>query len=253
MEDDAGASLNETYDHDFYRRQSGQSVRAAQLILPHVVRAVGAPRSVLDIGCGVGTWLHALRDQIPDIDILGIDHPDVPQDLLMISRDEFVGMDLRTEFDLGSKFDLAISVEVAEHIDSRYASVFIDNLTRHSDTILFSAAVPGQGGNDHVNERWPSYWINLFAQEGFLCADIIRPEIWGNVEIPYWYRQNIMLFTRARLTLSGDHRSFEGADLVHPELLARPFRVQIGHRKIGGRRALHELKKAVLRRLGLAR
>lgn len=100
--EEARVSLKETYDRDFYHGQSKGSVRAAQLILPYVLQAVGSPRTVLDIGCGVGTWLRVLQDLIPDVKILGVDHPDVPQDLLMISKDEFVGRDLRKEIDLGS-------------------------------------------------------------------------------------------------------------------------------------------------------
>ena len=251
--EEAGVALTETYGHDFCQRQSAASFRAALLILPYVVEAAGAPRTVLDVGCGVGSWLRAFQDQIPDIEILGIDHPDIPPDLLMIPRDNFVGMDLREEIDLGSRFDLIMSTEVAEHIDGKYARVFINNLTRHSDIILFSAAIPGQRGRGHVNLRWPSFWIELFAQQGFLCNDFIRPKIWDNVEIPFWYRQNTMLFTRARLTLSGEHRSFEGANLVHPDLLTRLTQRQVGHRQIGGRKTLHALKKAILRRLALAR
>jgi len=255
-----GASLIDTYDRDFYHRQSGESATAARLILPHVVQAVGAPGTVLDIGCGVGPWLRAIQDQLPDAEITGIDHPGVPRDLLMIAEDEFVGMDLRKAFDLGSRFDLVLSMEVAEHIESENAHVFVRNLTRHADHILFSAAVPGQGGDDHVNERWPSFWTDLFAQEGFLCNDFIRPRIWDNVEIPFWYRQNTMLFTRTPLALSGEYRSFHGADLVHPDLLTgsiryhdeRFARLLFERRRIGGRRALRELKKAILRRLGLA-
>ena len=213
-----------------------------------MLQAVGSPRTVLDIGCGVGTWLRVLQDLIPDVKILGVDHPDVPQDLLMISKDEFVGMDLRKEIDLGSRFELVISLEVEEHIDSRYASVFINNLTQHSDRILFSAAIPGQRGKDHVNERWPDYWINLFAQQGFLCNDFIRPKIWNNTEISFWYRQNTMLFTSARLTLRGEHRSFGGANLAHPELLARSLR-----RQESVKEALRALRTAILRRLRIVR
>jgi len=246
--EEAGVSLKETYDRDFYHGQSKGSARAAQLILPYVLQAVGSPRTVLDIGCGVGTWLRVLQDLIPDVKILGVDHPDVPQDLLMISKDEFVGMDLRKEINLGSRFELVMSLEVAEHIDNKYAGVFINNLTRHSDRILFSAAIPGQRGDDHVNERWPSFWIDLFAQQGFFCNDFIRPEIWDNAKISFWYRQNTMLFTSARLTLRGEHRSFGGANLAHPELLARSVR-----RQDSAKEALRALRQAILRNLRLVR
>ena len=240
----AGTSLKKSYGREFYDAQSRRSYRAAQLILPYVLHAIGRPSSVLDLGCGIGTWLRAVRDHVPDAELLGVDHPDVPPDLLMISRKEFVGTDLTQEIELGKKFDLAMSLEVAEHLDKSSAEILIDNLVRHSGIVLFSSAIPGQGGTNHVNENWPDYWIDLFLSRGFICNDIIRPKIWTNSEIPFWYRQNIMLFTRSHLPLDTDHASFEGASLVHPEL----FEIVL-NRQVGGRKALAALKAAVRRRL----
>jgi SAM-dependent methyltransferase len=239
----ANLSLKDIYDLTFYDELSGPNYRAAQLVLPHVLEIVGRPSSVLDIGCGVGTWLRAIRDYVPDAIVVGVDHPDVPSDLLMISSEEYVAMDLSDGIDLGRTFDLAISLEFLEHVDKRYTETLINSLAKHSNTILFSAAIPGQGGTHHVNENWPAYWIDEFRKKDYICNDIIRPMIWTDEEIPFWYRQNIMLFTKSELTTSKDFVSFEGLSLVHPVLYEKAL-----NRQITEREALSALKASLRRR-----
>jgi SAM-dependent methyltransferase len=244
----AATSLEATYDRAFYAELSGPNYRAAQLIVPHVLAAVGRPSSVLDIGCGVGAWLRAVRDYAPEVDVVGVDHQDVPSDLLMISREEYVARDLSDGIDLQRRFDLAISLEVAEHLNESGAVNLIDSLTRHSDAILFSAAIPSQGGTHHINEHWPAYWIDAFRERGYLCNDIIRPLIWTNDEIPFWYRQNIMLFTKFELRSGKEFVSFGGCDLVHPVMYQ-----EVLNREITGREALAALRTTLRRRFKMIR
>ena len=97
---------------------------------------------------------------------------------------------------LNDAFDLAISMEVAEHLPERCAEPFVESLTRLADVVLFSAAVPFQGGIGHVNEQWGSYWVALFRNRGYTAVDIIRKRIWNDDQIPYWYRQNTLLFVK---------------------------------------------------------
>ena len=124
-------------------------------------------------------------------------------------------------FLLGRTFDLVQTLEVAEHLDEASADTFVDSLARHGDTILFSAAIPGQGGTHHVNEQWPSYWAEKFARAGYTAYDVIRPRIWADPQVQVWYRQNMLLFARSRV--------FEGAqprlDLVHPDLWRDPGQI----------------------------
>ena len=91
-------------------------------------------------------------------------------------------------------FELTQSFEVAEHLYAQYAPNFIKLLTSLSDIILFSAAIPYQGGVHHVNEQPPAYWAELFAQNDYVCIDCIRSQIWNNESISTWYSQNILLF-----------------------------------------------------------
>jgi hypothetical protein len=133
--------------------------------------------------------------------IIGIDGDYVRQDRLLIDPSVFRPCNLETKnccatVAAGMHFDLVMSLEVAEHLSEGRASSFIDELCSLGDLILFSAAVPGQGGVDHINEQWPAYWNALFRKCGFHCFDILRSKIWGNTAVERWYAQNAFLFAR---------------------------------------------------------
>jgi len=207
------------YDSGFFDQLVQGTKESAQIVVP-MVHELLRPASVLDVGCGAGTWLAAWRTAGVS-DVLGIDGDYVDRTKLQIPSDTFVPVDLQQSFSLGRTFDLVQTLEVAEHLDETCADTFVESLARHGDTVLFSAAVPGQGGTHHVNEQWPSYWAKKFAKAGYTCYDIMRPRIWADPGILWWYRQNILLFARGR--------SFGGAetplDLVHPEIWRDPQRI----------------------------
>jgi len=150
----------------------------------------------LDIGCGDGTWLVEYRRAGVE-DVFGVDAGEV-QECLRVPAAQFASRDLAAPLDLGRRFDLVQSLEVAEHLPPQAAGTLIDSLTRHADAVLFSAAVPGQGGTGHLNEQWPEYWAGLFRRAGFLPCDCVRPKVWGNPQVAWWYAQNALLFVRAR-------------------------------------------------------
>lgn len=158
-------------------------------------------RSVVDIGCGVGSWLSVFRKLGID-DICGIDGDYVDQDLLQIPPDRFQSFDLTKPFSLGRVFDLAVSLEVAEHLPADCAAVFVACLTRLAPYVLFSAAIPFQGGTHHVNEQWPDNWAGLFREHDYLPVDFIRKRVWQNDGVSWWYAQNTLLFARADLVKS---------------------------------------------------
>src|SRR5690606_6408407 len=91
---------------------------------------------------------------------------------------------------------MAISLEVAEHLPEDAADIFVDSLTKHASVILFSAAIPQQGGQNHLNEQWPNYWNEKFRKKGFQAFDILRNKFWENENVRWWYRQNMMLYAR---------------------------------------------------------
>jgi SAM-dependent methyltransferase len=211
--------LQDIYDDEFYKRQADESYLSAKIVLPVVFNQVGIPKSIIDIGCGVGTWLIAAKELVPDASILGIDHPRDNFDKVRISREYFLGRDLSSKIELNRKFGLVISLEVAEHLYPEFADTFVENLVRHSDLILFSSAIPGQGGLHHVNEQFPFYWIDKFKSYGFVCYDTVRPEIWSSDRIEFWYRQNILIFSKQRIQKLEGLKTFYGEALVHPLLI----------------------------------
>jgi SAM-dependent methyltransferase len=214
-----GASL---YDRAFYAGQSGRSLASARHVVP-LVNALLAPRAVLDVGCGLGTWLAAFSEA-GATDVLGIDGDYVDLSSLRIAPDRFVAADLRSPPLLGRRFDLAISLEVAEHLPAEHASAFVRYLGAAAPAVLFSAAIPGQGGRDHVNEQWQDYWRGKFAEIGYAAVDAIRPHVWGCPEVAVWYQQNTILYCAPELLRERPSLRAvpEGVslNLVHPDLYA---------------------------------
>jgi SAM-dependent methyltransferase len=214
------SEASSVYDSGFFKGQMAGSLQSARRVVPVLLAATPA-RSVIDFGCGVGTWLSVFRDHGVER-ILGIDGDYVDRTLLQIASESFVGADLRQPFEAG-RFDLAVSVEVAEHIDAAHADIFVRNLTAAADVVAFSAGIPDQGGAEHVNEQWPSYWAGKFAAHGYRPVDSIRPVIWDDAGIDFWYRQNLILFVKgrgsAKANLEADH-DLRMLDVVHPEAWA---------------------------------
>lgn len=171
---------------------------------------MGLPGSVLDVGCGTGEWLKVWR-QLGVNDVDGVDGWE---------ETPFRQHDLRRPLDLSRRFDLVESVEVAEHLPESAAGTFVDSLTRHGEVVLFSAALPGQGGKGHMNEQPPTYWANHFAQRGYEVFDMLRWRVWDDPRVAGHYRQNLLLFARGeparRLGACAVERSM---DVAHPEML----------------------------------
>jgi SAM-dependent methyltransferase len=218
------ARLGATYDAKFYESLDARVRDSAATVVPIVVDLL-RPASVLDVGCGRGTWLSAfVRCGVTDI--VGVDGPHHSPGDLEIPPDTFVGRDLTHPLDLGRRFDLASSLEVAEHLPAEFAAAFVASLVAHAPVVLFSAAIPFQGGADHVNEQWQSYWAALFADHGYVPVDAVRPRVWGDARVAYYYAQNILLYVDAQHPDLGALRAnaATGAwplDVVHPGLLER--------------------------------
>ena len=173
------------------------------------------PRSLLDVGSGLGTWLRAAK-ALGIADVVGIDAQALPEydDLGC----EVIVQDLSRPFDLGRRFDVILCLEVAEHLDEASAENLVATLCRHGDRILFSAACPGQWGQNHINCQWPAYWQACFNTAGYACSDAIRWQIWDDPEIEPWYRQNLFVAEKSP-TKAGNEPRLRAA--IHPDML--PF------------------------------
>ena len=221
--------MSAIYDAQFYKTISDVSLRSATIVLG-LVFELFRPASLLDVGCGAGAWLQASQDLgLAPSATLGIDGAYVPAEQFLVDRSGFLACDLSQKVRLGRRFELVVSVEVAEHLPPGRARGFVEDLVVHGDVILFSAATPSQGGAHHVNEQWPDYWAALFAEQGYVQFDWIRPAIWANEDIAWWYRQNAMIYTNngAIAEIFAPAPSFHGARLVHPERFAYLSRDQI--------------------------
>lgn len=215
------------YDKEFYNEQKDGSIKSAEIIIPYLLESLKefSIKKVVDFGCGVGGWLSVINENMGGeaVKILGLDGGNAEEDQFYIPLKNFRKMDLSSKIELNEKFDLCMSLEVAEHIDEQCADVFVDNLCRHSDIILFSAAISGQEGDWHLNEQPLSYWAKKFLNRGYECYDFIRPQFWDDTRIQWWYRQNIVLFVHKQMKIPGKEQYIKtGAfDLVHPELFRR--------------------------------
>lgn len=181
-----------TYNQDFYEDLKSTSGTAAKFVVPYIVETF-SPKSVLDVGCGLGEWLFHFKRQGID-DIRGVDGDYVKKSELKIPAEKFTSRNLESIFSEDRKFDLVMSLEVAEHLSESSAEQFVDTITSHGDLILFSAAVPGQIGTYHINEQWQQYWIDKFNQRGYRHYDLIRNKFWDNPHVAWWYKQNAFIF-----------------------------------------------------------
>jgi len=212
------------YPTNFYRRRNNRSAYAADRVLKELAEILPDVDSVTDYGCGVGTWLSAARTILKAPDIKGFEGPWLDPALLVIGADEFECYDLSALEKRPPRrtSDLSICLEVAEHLPAPTGEHLVQALTRTSDFILFSAAIPGQGGKGHVNEQWPDYWIARFAALGFVGLAPFRRPLWNDTDISPWYRQNLMLVVnRARLgdlTLDETACQTPVLPVVHPEI-----------------------------------
>jgi cyclopropane fatty-acyl-phospholipid synthase-like methyltransferase len=207
----------QSYSREFYQHRHENTVHSAKTILSILMERLPDIHSAVDIGCGVGTWLAVLREKGVE-DVQGVDGGWVDTTLLAIPGACFKQVDLsRTIVTLPRRYDLAISLEVAEHLPAERAEEFVASLAALSDHVLFSAAIPHQGGRNHVNERWQHYWVGLFGALGYVPHDFIRARIWTDQRIPYWYRQNTLLFSKRQIPSSLDTGSLP-LDVVHPDL-----------------------------------
>lgn len=200
--------------------REAHNTQAALEMLPFIFK-FKKPKSIIDIGCGNGSWLQAAKEcGVPMI--LGIDGIKVRSEELNIEENEFIQHDLTKPLNLNLTFDMAICLEVAEHLPETAAEVLVNSLTTLSDFILFGAAIPGQGGQFHINEQWPEYWHKKFKLRGYSAYDIIRSEFWDNPNVFWWYKQNTIIYAKNELLKSSGFQKSESLKaLIHPELFRK--------------------------------
>jgi len=209
--------MSTPYSDAFFVGQRDISSTSAGVIVPIVLSLVPA-KSVIDVGCGVGTWSARFLEHGVS-DLVAVDGDYVNRALLKIPPACFFAHDLRQPISFQRRFDLAICLEVAEHLPSSRAESLVGDLCRLAPVVFFSAALPGQGGTDHINEQYLSYWVRLFAANGYVLLDAIRGKIWQEHQCDWVYRQNAVLFAERTHPIAGRLQFTTGVDYVHPFLL----------------------------------
>jgi hypothetical protein len=185
--------MNLNFTHD--EKRDERRVRDAHIILSILFDLIPTPRSVVDFGGGRGSWVKACSDlSVPEVTC--IEHPDTLKGPLLLDLSCFVPCDLSIDPYPGIRSDLAMCLEVAEHLPEDRSETLVHALTRSAPLILFSAAIPGQPGDHHINCQPPKYWNEKFKSHGFTRIDCIRPRILMDATLPYWWKQNLFLFSR---------------------------------------------------------
>ena len=213
---------NQPYTQNFYQSIREGSRLSAQAVVPLVMELIPA-KSLVDVGCGLGTWLSVFKEFGIE-DYIGIDGDYVDTKMLEIESSKFVCFDLKQPLEIGRKFDLVVSLEVAEHLPVESAEIFIHSLTNLGNIVLFSAAIPFQGGLNHQNEQWLEYWGEIFAKYGYVAIDCLRRKIWNHEKVEAWYAQNLLIFAKGSclaeypLLEKEFHQGEHNLGMVHPKI-----------------------------------
>jgi hypothetical protein len=239
------------YPADWHRIYGDQTGVSARTILPPLLRRFGAG-SLLEVGCGNAHWTQAAIDAgVADYAV--VDGPWNERADLLVDTARFVEHHLDQPLELDRRFDLALCLEVAEHVAPAAADTLVGSLVRASDVVAFGAAIPLQGGFGHVNEQWPSWWRAKFALAGYAAFDLVRPVHWSDRSIHYWYRQNMFVYVNgARDDLLAIAREAEQEacaggpifDAVHPE----KFDDVAAYRSISGKRLAAQFPRWLIQR-----
>lgn len=182
------------YDGSFYDSFEESSLRSAQVMVPLVMELL-SPKSVADVGCGLGIWLSVFQSHGAS-EVLGFDGDYVDRKRLRIPQENFRATNLSHPPPADRRLDLAMSLEVAEHLRPASSELFVEFLTSLAPVVLFSAAIPEQPGTAHNNPHWHSYWHELFARRGYKVFDPFRPRLWYNEDVSLHYRQNVFVFAQ---------------------------------------------------------
>jgi hypothetical protein len=218
-----------TYNDGFYDALAEGASRSARIVVPLVLQLVSV-QSVIDFGCGRGVWLSIFKDYGVKV-VKGLDGAYVNESGLLISPDEFEAVDLAAPMEIAKSYDLASCLEVVEHLPESSSLTFVEMLTKSAPVVLFSAALPGQGGTEHINEQWPWYWSDLFGQFGYRKLDPLRRKLINNHEVDWWYRQNIVMYASEEAISQSEALMAEASlmveppfELIHTDLIKRLIR-----------------------------
>lgn len=189
------------YGGEFFDVIDRASVSSARVIVP-LLKEYLTISSAVDVGCGRGGWLKVLQE-CGARSVTGYDGAYVERSTLLIPTSDFYAFDLNHVAEISGTYDLAVCLEVAEHLPRRIAKPLIATLCGLAPVVLFSAAIPGQGGTNHVNEQWPHYWEALFQSHDYVRLDPFRLRIAADPRVALHFKQNLFMYvSRTRVEAS---------------------------------------------------
>lgn len=175
----------------------------ARKSVPHMAESIVEtfhPASVIDVGCGSGALLVALR-KLGVRRLIGLDAAEAGLDIARARSLDVRKFDITTDRWSGKdRFDIAISMETAEHLPASAADRYVELLCSLAPVVIFTAAHPGQGGIGHLNEQPPEYWTELFKAHGFRLAEKTTADwqsAWSAAGVANFYTRNLMVFKRS--------------------------------------------------------
>jgi SAM-dependent methyltransferase len=188
---------DDLYDADYYVAIDATAVQSAEVMADSIVRDF-TPRTALDVGCGTGALLELLSRK--GVVCAGLEYADAALAYCRARALDVRKFDVESAQPLGRQYDVVISTEVAEHLPATLADRFVDLLCAHGRIVVFTAATPGQGGMDHVNEQPHEYWIAKFSERGFVYErerSMQWRDAWTQKGTAWWYSKNLMVFREA--------------------------------------------------------
>jgi SAM-dependent methyltransferase len=216
-----------TFTPDVYEQIRAGAQRSAAVIAP-LVYEMAHPTTVIDIGCGEGWFARAFARLGCVVEAVDPAQTEAQEEVqgdgatrgLVCFHQQSVD-DLRAP---ETPWDLAVCLEVAEHLPETAADHLVLSLAHAAPVILFSAAIPGQSGHGHVNCQWPAYWVERFKQHGFEVSGELRWRIWNDERVESWYRQNILVAVD-RQRVDSDVWNHLGNELFGPTAFDDPIAV----------------------------
>jgi SAM-dependent methyltransferase len=189
------AARDFVYDERFYAKGDPMKLDSYPRFAEALIR-LRSPRTVVDVGSGSGLMLAEFAKR-------GVDVQGIEGSRAAIERSQLGERIVRANLERGvpdlGNFDLALCIEVAEHLTARSAPRLVEGLTRLSDVVVFTASQPGEGGLVHMNPQPESYWRELFAKQGFAVSPL-RDDLLdaiADVPEPRYLHENLMVFERS--------------------------------------------------------
>lgn len=151
------------------------------------------PKSVIDFGCGIGSYLQSAYNK--GIKVKGFEISESAEKYTHGSIQPFIYyMDCTKPIYTGT-YDCALSFETAEHIDPAGTDQFIDNIKRAAGKyILFTAAPPGQEGCGHINMHPREWWVEKFNLPVNETMTKEISEAWAEIGCPAYISSNLIVF-----------------------------------------------------------